>query len=719
MIKFEKEGKYVEEAINRVEWIKIYSKLTKDKILEEFGSSEEGFLEIEREKKIKENKVNEKNNLSLEQKYKFFFVSFISMFNFIILFLIVISIFSSAFIIKSKWGIRIIIILILMIIINSFFKFYHERKSDKILKTLKKRVDLFAVIRVKDKGLQQIKAKNIVLGDIIILSQGDVIPADVIFIEVKKLFLNQEIITGDFTPCEKFIELNIVKEYMDSSEDIYYQSKNFNNPREVEVSKIENIGLMGTEVEKGEGIGLVIGIGEDTYLGSMKAILESGKNETHFNKNIEKISNIAMQTVIIIIPIIFFINFFMKKDLLMSLLFSICIGIGAILEILPLIIKINLTRGALNLSKKGMIVKDLETVQNLASMNILCVEMEINNYLINEELLNLSKLGIKIKIFTEAKELILKEIDFKIEGKVSEIEINKMSDEELLKELEKITFFIGLSSFQKCRVVRLLQDLEYIVGYIGSGDNESSELRQSNVGFSRKSSKINSREAADIILFEEKIELLREGILEARKSFENIIKYIKTGASLNLGNILSLLVGSLFLPFLPLLPIHILIQNFLYNTFQVTIPWDNVGIEELKKPKKIKMLELKKIIFCIAPVNFICDIITFVVLWFLFYENNINMPNIFQTGYFIEVIIIKIFITQLVRTKRIPFVQSRPSFLVGFMSVFISSMSILMVFTGVGEIIKLSKLPLVYSYWLIVIVFSCFIFIFNNKEYYK
>ncbi len=296
-----------------------------------------------------------------------------------------------------------------------------------------------------------------------------------------------------------------------------------------------------------------------------------------------------------------------------------------------------------------------------------------------------------------------------------------MTDEDLINIIENINVFAKLSPLQKSRIIKLLQNNEHTVGFMGGdGINDAAALRQADVGISVDTAVDIAKESADIILLEKNLMVLEQGVIEGRKVFGNIIKYIKMTASSNFGNVFSVLVASAFLPFLPMMPIQLLIQNLFYDLSQVSIPWDTMDDEYLSKPRKWSADDIGKFMIFIGPISSIFDVLTYLVMWFIFKANTPAMQSLFQSGWFIEGLLSQTLIVHMIRTKKIPFIQSRATTPVLLLTGIIMAAGILIPFTPFGDSVGLQPLPLMYFPWLVGILFSyCVLTQFIKNLYIK
>ncbi len=330
--------------------------------------------------------------------------------------------------------------------------------------------------------------------------------------------------------------------------------------------------------------------------------------------------------------------------------------------------------------------------------------------------------GVEVKVLTGDNALITKNVCQQVGINAQTIllgnEIEEMSTEELEKAVIRTNIFAKLTPLQKSRIISVLQGQNNIVGYLGDGINDAAALRQSDIGISVDTAVDIAKESADIILLEKDLMVLEKGVIEGRKIFGNITKYIKMTASSNFGNMFSVLAASAFLPFLPMLPIHLLIQNLLYDISQVTIPFDNVDKEYLQKPRKWDASDLKRFMVRIGPISSIFDIITYLVMWYIFKCTTPGDQSLFQSGWFIEGLLSQTLIVHMIRTRKIPFIQSRASVPVMVTTFAVMAIGILIPFTGIGASIGLVPLPWSYFPWLIGILLGyCFLTQFVKNWY--
>ena len=330
--------------------------------------------------------------------------------------------------------------------------------------------------------------------------------------------------------------------------------------------------------------------------------------------------------------------------------------------------------------------------------------------------------GLDLKILTGDNDIvtrkIAKEVGITVNNIVLGSDTESLSDDELYQVASKSSILAKLSPAQKERVIRVLQENKHVVGFLGDGINDAQALKQADVGISVDTAVDIAKESADIILLEKDLNVLEEGVIEGRRVFGNINKYIKITASSNFGNIFSVLIASAFLPFLPMLPIQLLIQNLLYSISQISIPWDNMDEEYLEKPQQWNTNEISKFMIFIGPISSIFDVITFAIMWFVFGANNVGQMALFQTGWFVVGLLTQTLIVHMIRTRKIPFVQSIASAPVLIMTAVIMIAGVIIPYTGFGTFINLVPLPGSYFIWLIGILIAYSLLIEVVKKWY-
>lgn len=318
--------------------------------------------------------------------------------------------------------------------------------------------------------------------------------------------------------------------------------------------------------------------------------------------------------------------------------------------------------------------------------------------------------GIEIKILSGDNDAVVRtiarQVGIRTDNALTGPIFETMSEEEKMKAVNQTTVFSKLTPIQKTEIITLLQAQQHTVGFLGDGINDAAALRQSDIGISVDSAVDIAKESADIILLEKSLMVLEDGVLEGRKTFGNITKYIKMTASSNFGNMFSVMAASAFLPFLPMLPIHLLIQNLLYDISQTTIPFDRMDAEYLRKPRKWDASDLSRFMIFIGPISSIFDIVTYLVMWYAFGCQSMEHQTLFQSGWFIEGLLSQTLIVHMIRTRKVPFIQSCASWQVTGLTLLIMTIGILLPFTPFGSSIGLEALPLSYFPWLFGILLS-------------
>jgi Mg2+-importing ATPase len=316
----------------------------------------------------------------------------------------------------------------------------------------------------------------------------------------------------------------------------------------------------------------------------------------------------------------------------------------------------------------------------------------------------LREYGVAIKIITGDNEVvtkkICKEVGLAVENTMLGKDVEALADSALADAAEHTTIFAKMSPLQKSRVIRALKSKGHTVGFLGDGINDAAALKDADVGISVDTAVDIAKESADIILLEKSLLVLEEAVIEGRKTFANIIKYIKMTASSNFGNVFSVLIASIFLPFLPMLPIQLLVQNLLYDVSQVSIPWDDVDQDYLKQPRKWDAGGIARFMVFIGPISSIFDVVTFLLMWYVFAANTVEKQSLFQSGWFVVGLLTQTLIVHMIRTQHIPFIQSRAATPVILLTVSIMAFGIYLPFSPLGEHLGMVALPLSYFMWL-------------------
>ncbi|HHU0643280.1 TPA: magnesium-translocating P-type ATPase [Enterobacter hormaechei subsp. steigerwaltii] len=319
--------------------------------------------------------------------------------------------------------------------------------------------------------------------------------------------------------------------------------------------------------------------------------------------------------------------------------------------------------------------------------------------------------GITVKILTGDSELVAAKVCHEVGLDAGDVvvgsDIEHLSDDELAELAQRTTLFARLTPMHKERIVTLLRREGHVVGFMGDGINDAPALRAADIGISVDGAVDIAREAADIILLEKSLMVLEEGVIEGRRTFANMLKYIKMTASSNFGNVFSVLVASAFLPFLPflpMLPLHLLIQNLMYDVSQVAIPFDNVDDEQIQKPQHWNPTDLGRFMLFFGPISSIFDILTFCLMWFVFHANTPEHQTLFQSGWFVVGLLSQTLIVHMIRTRRIPFIQSRAAWPLIVMTGIVMALGIALPFSPLASYLQLQALPLSYFPWLVAIL---------------
>lgn len=757
--------------------------------------------------------------------------------------------------------IRSVIVVGAMIVLSVFLAFFQERRSNRAAQALQNLVKTTTIV-FRDSAEQQVSVDHIVPGDIIVLAAGSIIPADLRLLNTKDFFVSQSALTGESMPIEKNASVAADK-------------------KEVETIALENACFQGSTVVSGTARALVIQTGQRTYLGGISKNLTVAKDKTSFDKGVQSFVWLMVRFMLIMVSFTFLIVGITKHDWIEALLFGLSVAVGLTPEMLPMIMTVCLSKGAIAMSRKKVIVKKLKAIQNFGSMDILCTDktgtltqdrvvlekhvdvtnresMDVLRYaymnsyyqtglrnLIDKAILNhddldverncrkvdeipfdfqrkrmsvvieyedthvlickgsvediytacesyqiddeiyplldivkrelleeyrdlsadgyrvlavayrefprdkevfsvadesslillgyvaffdppkdssagaiaaLQNSGVTVKVLTGDNDLVTKKVCADVGLPVTRIvtgpQIEKMDEQEFNKALHEASVFARLSPLQKEQIITGLRKNGAIVGFLGDGINDAPAMKAADVGISVDTAVDVAKESADIILLERSLMVLEEGIIEGRKVFANIIKYIKMGASSNFGNMFSVVGGSFFLPFLPMAPIQVLANNLLYDISQTGIPTDNVDEEFIKKPQRWDINSIRKFMFRIGPISSIFDYATYLLMLFFFgciaYAHQGIMPvhkayfeQLFHTGWFVESLLTQTLIVHIIRTNRIPFFQSSSSAILALSTISIMAIGIALPYSPLAHYLGLVPLPLIYWVWIV------------------
>ncbi len=772
-----------------------------------------------------------------------------------------------------------VIIILVLVLISGILQFVQEARSGNAAAALQEMIKITTAVERVGLGRNEMDLDEVVVGDLIHLAAGDMIPADLRILRAKDLFVSQAALTGESEPVEK---LPIAA-----------------NPQDAEgLTDIFNLAFMGTDVVSGSAVGVVVATGDDTVFGDMAQDVGQIEVKTSFEKGVHSVSWVLIRFMLAMVPVVLLINGITKGNWLEATLFAISIAVGLTPEMLPTIVTASLSKGAIAMSKKKTIIKNLNSIQNLGSINILCTDKTgtltedrvvleyyldvhgepsvrvlrhgfMNSYfqtglknLIDkaiitrvqqraadepalqgltefyekvdeipfdferrrmsvvvedrngktqmvtkgavEEILSicshvefegsvgpltaeirksieqtvgalndqgmrviavaqktnpppvgafavkdenemvligylafldppkettaaaiqgLHEYGVEVKVLTGDNErvtrAICQQVGLAVENLLLGSEVEEMDDERLREVVEVTTVFAKLSPQQKTRVVTALRDNGHSVGFLGDGINDAAAMRASDVGVSVNNAVDIAKESADVILLEKDLTVLEQGIIEGRKTYGNMIKYIKMTASSNFGNVFSVLVASAFLPFLPMAAIHLVLLNLIYDISCISLPWDNVDEEFLRVPRRWDASSIASFMLWIGPTSSIFDITTFALMYFVIAPplvggklfSQLTDPalqaqyiGIFQAGWFVLSMWTQTLVIHMIRTPKIPFLQSRASAPVVLLT-FAGIIALTIIpFTAFGAAIGLQPLPPVYFAWLLLTV---------------
>ena len=844
---------------------------SKDEFLKRMNLKETGLTS----KEVEENRNKYGHNILKQKKpkqwYQYLFDSLFSPFNLILLGITLVLIYTDV-ILTSPPNYANIVVILMLITVSTLLEFFEVYRSNKAAEKLKSLVSVKASV-YRDGKLTKVPLEEITIGDVISLSAGDLIPADLRVIEAKDLYLIQSSLTGESDAVKKVVETKNKKEDLD------------------DITNLDNICFMGTNVMSGTGKGIVFNIGDNTYFGKVADTITERKPKTNFQKGIENVSKLLIRFMLVLIPITFLLNA-IKHGTLIAFTFAVAIAIGITPLLLPVILSSSLAKGATRMSKKKTIVKRLDSIQSFGAMNILCTDKTgtltedkivlekylnikgeedtrvlkhafLNSYFqtglkgnIDEAVINrvkqtelngieekyhkideipfdfsrrrlsviisdgekkqmitkgaveeilsictmidykgevseitkeikqnilkmtkelnqeglrviavcqkndivniqqfsvkdetkmvligfigfldppkesaksaierLNRDGIRVIVLTGDNEYVTKAICEKVGINTDKIvlgnKIEKLSDMAIKRLLKKTNVYAKLSPIQKARIVRLLKEEGNVVGYMGDGINDAPSMHNSEVGISVDTAVDITKETADIILLEKDLDVLTDGVLEGRKTFGNLLKYIKMAVSFNFGEVLSVLIASMLLPFFPITPIQLLVQSLLYDIGQLSLPYDNVDKEYLQKPRKWDLKGLKNFMLWMGPTSSVFDLMVFAILWFGFHLRQLDTA-LFQTIWFSYGVVSNLIGLHIIRTAKTPFIQSNASKAVYASSIILSLIAIIVPFTFIGNYIGLVPLPLKYLSVIIgVPILYCFIATIAKKEYIK
>ncbi|MBC7376716.1 MAG: magnesium-translocating P-type ATPase [Burkholderiaceae bacterium] len=789
------------------------------------------------------------------------------------------------------------IVIATMVVLSTLIRFIQEGRSNRAAERLKALVSNTATVIRRDLGTEaaevaekyfnvqlhsrrpsrqaEVPIRELVPGDHIILSAGDMIPADCRLMTAKDLFVAQAAMTGESLPVEKIPEVRPFATVLEAG----------------------NLLFMGTNVVSGSATALVVATGNNTYFGTLATrVTATDRRPTAFQAGVNSVSWLLIRFALVMVPIVLLINGFTKGDWTEAFLFALSVAVGLTPEMLPMIVTSTLAKGAVILSRKKVIVKRLDAIQNFGAMDVLCtdktgtltqdkialerntdvfghesdevlkfaflnshyqtglknlldravlehvelktelkleqdyrkidevpfdferrrmsvvvserddhhelickgaveemlavctrvrvengdgpyelpldaamlarvqqVTRELNEdglrvvavamketpatqttYSVADEreltligyvafldppkesaapaLKALAANGVLVKVLTGDNELVTVRVCGQVGLSVGSVllgpKVEAMSDEALGHAVEAHQIFAKLTPLHKERIVRALRSNGHVVGFMGDGINDAPALRAADIGISVDSAVDIAKEAADIILLEKSLMVLEEGVIEGRKTFSNMLKYIRMTASSNFGNVFSVLVASAFLPFLPMLPLQLLVQNLLYDISQIAIPFDNVDEELVTKPLKWNPADIGRFMVFFGPISSIFDISTFALMWWVFGANTEAAQTLFQSGWFVVGLLTQTLIVHMIRTPKIPFLQSTAALPLLGMTALIMAIGIWLPMGPLAGYVKLQALPTSYFPWLAGILLGYCVLTTVMKRYY-
>jgi Mg2+-importing ATPase len=756
---------------------------------------------------------------------------------------------------------RATIVIFVMVVLGVVLRFFQEMRADNAAEKLKAMVNTTATV-VRDNKDTEVPLKLLVPGDIIRLNAGDMVPADVRVLSAKDLFLNQAALTGESLPVEK--------KTAPASADVQ-------NPLD-----LPDICFLGSSVESGSAMAVVVHTGDRTYFGSLAASIVGQRQLTSFDKGVNQFTWLMIRFIVVMVPAVFLLNGLSKHDWAQAFLFALAVAVGLTPEMLPMIVTVNLSKGALAMARKKVIVKRLNAIQNFGAADVLCtdktgtltqgkivlekhldvhgdesprvlhygymnsyfqtglknlmdeaildhghleedlkvktdyrkideipfdfqrrrmsviVEDKQNQHILickgaveeimrlsprvevggkvldvqpehdahrkqlvqglnaqgfrvvavayktipgdddephyemqdeadmtllgfmafldppketaTEALKQLHALNVDVKILTGDNEIITtyicKQVGMPVDKILLGSQIEAMSEADLAEAASVTSIFAKLAPAQKEHIIHALQSKGHVVGFMGDGINDAPALKAADVGISVDSAVDIAKESSDIILMENSLLVLEQGVLEGRRVFGNIIKYIKMAASSNFGNMFSVVGASAFLPFLPMLPIQVLTNNLLYDFSQTAIPTDTVDVDWLEKPRKWTIGEIQRFILFIGPISSIFDYLTFFIMLTIF--NAGSNPALFHTGWFVESLFTQTLIIHVIRTNKIPFIQSRASWPLIITSIIIVAVGAWLTVSPLADTLGFVSLPP--AYWLLLaLMLPCYV----------
>jgi Mg2+-importing ATPase len=769
------------------------------------------------------------------------------------------------------------IIVLSMVALSVGLSYLLDRRSNLAVEALGKRVQSRTLV-LRDGQEAEIKISEVVVGDIILMHAGSIVPADIRLLGAKDFFVSQSAFSGEAMAVEKNADMAPAEDSL--------------------IADIPNACFLGSTVTSGTARGVVLHTGVDTLFGAISARLQQSGEETSFDQGIRSFTWLMIRFMVVMVAVVFCIVGLTKGNWIEALLFGLSVAVGLTPEMLPMIVTVNLAKGALTMAQRKVIVKRLPAIQNFGAIDILCtdktgtltqdrvvlerhvditghVSQDVLNYaylnsyyqtglrnlidraivshtdfdvetqcaLVDElpfdfhrrrmsvvvdyegdyvlickgaveeiysccthyqigdevyplidmiradlfeevERLNsdgfrvlgiayrefprdrksfstadesrlillgyiaffdppkvsatealklLKHVGVHVKVLTGDNALVTqkvcRDVELDVNGMISGPELARMSEEVFAETVRQKNVFVKLTPSQKEQIVRSLRMDGHVVGFMGDGINDAPALKVADVGISVDSAVDVAKEAADIVLLEKSLLVLEEGIVEGRKVFANIVKYIRMGASSNFGNMFSVLGASYLLPFLPMQPIQILTNNLLYDFSQTGIPTDHVDEEWIAKPLKWNIENIKRFMILIGPISSIFDYATFALMWYFFrcsaWENPLTgadqkvwLEQLFQTGWFVESLMTQTLIVHIIRTWKIPFFHSRASASMTFTTLGIMAIGAWLPYSPFALSLGMVPLPGIYWAWIFVFLGAYALITHNVKKWF-
>ncbi|MBI5591310.1 MAG: magnesium-translocating P-type ATPase [Deltaproteobacteria bacterium] len=822
-----------------------------DTVLKELGSELDGLSAAEADSRLKQVGTNE---IAREKRQSALMRLLVNIKNPLVLLLLALGLLS-----YLTGDLRAMAVIFVMVVLGVVLRFFQEMRADNAAEKLEAMVSNTATV-VRGGKEEEVSLKLLVPGDIVRLAAGDMVPADVRVLSAKDLFLNQAALTGEALPVEK--------KAVPASADIQ-------NPLD-----LPNLCFLGSNVESGSATAVVIHTGDRTFFGSLAASIVGQRQLTSFDKGVNKFTWLMIRFIAVMVPAVFLINGLSKHNWLEAFMFAMAVAVGLTPEMLPMIVTVNLSKGALAMARKKVIVKRLNAIQNFGAMDVLCTDKTgtltqgkivlekhldvhgdpsekvlhygyLNSYhhtglknLLDEAILDheeleehlkakekyrkideipfdfvrrrmsvivedetglntlickgavdevlsqctrvellgkllavqpehdakrrqiadelngqgfrvialaykempgssdepvyavkdeselillgflafldppkdtaaealkrLHSLNVDVKVLTGDNEIITayicKKVGMPVEHLLLGSQIEAMSETELAEAAGTTSVFARLAPAHKEHIIRALQSKGHVLGFMGDGINDAPALKAADVGISVDSAVDIAKESSDIILLENSLMVLEQGVMEGRRVFGNIIKYIKMAASSNFGNMFSVVGASAFLPFLPMLPIQLLTNNLLYDFSQTTIPTDDVDADWLVKPRQWSIDKLMRFILFIGPISSIFDYMTFFMMLYVF--DCWHNPALFHTGWFVESLFTQTLIIHVIRTNKIPFIQSRASWPLILTSVIIVAVGAWLTVSPLADTLGFVPLPPLYWLYLAIMLLS-------------